>query len=88
MISLFATRSRLLMNLRKTALENIMEKGENAGNQHFSTVSLFYEREELSLQQQLIYKCFQFGPVHKLSSGKVLNGAQVVKIVIERVENI
>ena len=32
---LFTTQSRLLTNLRKKPFENIVEKGENAGNQHF-----------------------------------------------------
>ena len=29
------TQSQLLMTLRKEAFENIVGKGENAGNQHF-----------------------------------------------------
>ena len=32
---LFTTQSRLLTTLRKEAFENILGKGENAGNQHF-----------------------------------------------------
>ena len=32
---LFATQSKLLMTLKKKAFENIVRKGENAGNQHF-----------------------------------------------------
>ena len=31
----FATQSRLLTPMEKKAFENIMGKGENAGNQHF-----------------------------------------------------
>ena len=31
----FTTQSRLLTPLEKKAFENIMGKGENAGNQHF-----------------------------------------------------
>ena len=32
---LFTTQSRLITPLEKKAFENIVEKGENAGNQHF-----------------------------------------------------
>ena len=32
---LFATQSRLLKTLTKRPFENILGKGENAGNQHF-----------------------------------------------------
>ena len=32
---LFTTQSQLLTTLSKTPFENIEEKGENAGNQHF-----------------------------------------------------
>ena len=35
MIYLFTTRSRHLMTLKKKSFENILGKGENAGNQHF-----------------------------------------------------
>ena len=32
---LFTTRSRLVTTLRKKPFENIVQKGENAGDQHF-----------------------------------------------------
>ena len=34
-LQLFTTQSRLSMILRKKPFENIVGKGENAGNQHF-----------------------------------------------------
>ena len=34
-LKLFTTQSRLLTILRKRAFENIVGKGENAGDQHF-----------------------------------------------------
>ena len=34
-LKLFTTQSRLLTTLRKKPFENIVGKGENAGNQHF-----------------------------------------------------
>ena len=34
-IQLFTTQSRLLTTLKRKAYENIVGKGENAGNQHF-----------------------------------------------------
>ena len=32
---MFTTKSRLLTTLKKEAFQNILGKGENAGNQHF-----------------------------------------------------
>ena len=32
---LFVTHSQLLTTLKKKSFENIVEKGENSGNQHF-----------------------------------------------------
>ena len=46
------------MTLRKEALKNILEKGENAGNQHFL---LFLQRINLSLtlSQTINFRLFQ-----------------------------
>ena len=44
----FTTQSQLLMALYKTPIENIMGKGENAGDQHFLLFPqcfLLYQRE-------------------------------------------
>ena len=48
---LFTTQSRLLTTLKKEALKNTGEKGENAGNQHFLLFPqcfLLYQREKSS----------------------------------------
>ena len=37
----FTTQSQLLMTLRKMPFENIVGKGENAGNQHFLLFTMF-----------------------------------------------
>ena len=34
-VNTLTTQSQLLTTLRKEAFENILEKGENAGHQHF-----------------------------------------------------
>ena len=50
-LCLFTTQSRLITTLKEQALENTMEKGENAGNQHyllFPRCFLLYQREKLS----------------------------------------
>ena len=50
-IQLFTTQAQLLMTLKKKALENSVEKGENAGNQHFVLFPqcfLLYQREKSS----------------------------------------
>ena len=39
---LFNSQSRLLMTLRKKHFENIVGKGENAGNQHFLLFLQFF----------------------------------------------
>ena len=46
---LFTTLFQLLMTLRKEAFENILGKGENAGNQHF----LFFPKYFLSFPKQI-----------------------------------
>ena len=57
-----------LNNLEKKALENILEKGENVGNQHF----LLFAQCFLQFQKKIhcfidicfvVCKCFQFGSV-------------------------
>ena len=51
--------------------ENIVGKAENAGNQHF----LLLPQCLLSFPKPIsidVCKCFQFGPVQKLSFGKEL----------------
>ena len=53
---LFTTQSQLLRTIKKTALENTVGKGENAGNQHFLLLPqyfLLYQRE-ISLFKQLL----------------------------------
>ena len=42
-IKIFTTQSRLLMTLKKKAFENIVGKGENAGNQHFLPFPTFFK---------------------------------------------
>ena len=63
---LFITQSRFLTTLGKTPFENIVGKGENAGNQHF----LLFPRCFLPFPNRnsihiyfVVCKCFQFGPV-------------------------
>ena len=56
------TQSRLLITLKKKALENTVGKGENAGNQYFLLFPqsfLLYQREILSFHQCFIC-CLQF----------------------------
>ena len=57
-------------NLRKKPFENIVGKGENAGNQHFllcpqcflpSQVEFLF----ISYIYNVVCKCFEFGPVQK-----------------------
>ena len=62
---------------RKMAFENIVEKGENAGNQHFLLFQqcfLTYQMRNYHLSNTwfVVCKCFQFGPVGRnfLSFGK------------------
>ena len=65
---LFTTRSRHLTTLKQMAFENIVEKGENAGNQHlllFPQCFLPFPRQ-ISIFSHIYFvvcKCFQFGPV-------------------------
>ena len=54
LVQLFTTQSRLPTTLKQRALENIVGKGENAGNQQFL---LFIH---ISF---VVYKCFEVGPV-------------------------
>ena len=66
---LFTTQSQLLTTLREKAFENIVEKGENAGNQHF----LLFPQCFLPFSKQIsifgihmyhvVCKCSQFGLV-------------------------
>ena len=69
----FTTQSRLSTTLRVKTLENNVEKGENAGNQHFLLFPqcfLPYQREippvQLNLNYNLNYHLqkFQFGQVY------------------------
>ena len=41
-LKLYTIQSRLWTTLKKTAFENMVGKGENAGNQHFLLFSLFF----------------------------------------------
>ena len=55
-LKLFTTQSRLLTTPRKKPFENIVGKGENAGNQHFLLFPqcfLPYQRQELSFELHL-----------------------------------
>ena len=56
------------MTLKKKPFENIVGKGENAGNQHFLlSHNVFYPSQakfEFFIHIYfVVYKCFQFGPV-------------------------
>ena len=59
------------MTLRMEALENIVRKGENAGNQHFLLFphSVFYSikgrNHHYSNSSFVVCKCFQFAPVQR-----------------------
>ena len=62
----FFTQSWLLMTLRKKPFENIVGKGENAGNQHFSFFHKgFYPIEDrnhlFSNIKFVVCNCFEFG---------------------------
>ena len=57
---LYTTQSRLLTTLRKKASENIVGKGDNAGNQHFLLVPQCFllkkkKRETPSFHQYLTH---------------------------------
>ena len=52
--------------LKKKAFENIVGKGENAGDQHFLLFPQCFlpvPKQILSLIYFVVCKCFQFGPV-------------------------
>ena len=53
---LLTKQSQLLMTLRKTAFENLVEKGENAGYQHFSFPYnvLYYIRNKVQFLSHII----------------------------------
>ena len=56
---LFTTQFRFLTTLKQKVFENIVGKGENAGNQHFLLLPqcfLLYLREKSSFQQHLFYR--------------------------------
>ena len=61
---LFTTQSRILTTLYKKPLENIVGKGENAGNQHFLLFPqcfLPYQRNHFLCNAEFVVcKCFQF----------------------------
>ena len=65
------------MTLRKKSFENIVGKGENAGNQHFLFFPQYFQpypkkkKKKISIATfYVICKCFEFGLVQKLSFGK------------------
>ena len=56
----------MLTNLKKKAFENIVGKGENAGNQHFllfPQLFLPYQREKSCQPLLSSAKCFRIGQV-------------------------
>ena len=62
---MLSTQFRLLTILRKKPLENIVGKGENAGNQHFvlfqQCFNLIKGRNHLSYTYFVVCICIQFG---------------------------
>ena len=61
---LFTTQSKLLLTLRKKPYENIVGKGENAGNQHF----LFFPQCFLPIPKRIsVFKLHLFCRLQMLS---------------------
>ena len=86
-------QSQLLKTLKKKPSENIVEKGENAGNQHFLLFPQCFPSypEQIlpcgSLLKFVICKCLQFGlGSNILSFGKELTKQQYFRL--SQIENI
>ena len=73
---LVVIQSRLLAKLKQNAFENIVEKGENAGNQHFL---LFPQRFLLIRLQTSIFESHLFCRQQIIS---ILSGSKILKIDI------
>ena len=77
----FTTQSRLLTTSGKQPFENIVGKGENAGNQHFLfSLNVFYPSQSkfqfLSPIYFVVCKFFQFGQVRNFSFDNELKSFQ------------
>ena len=62
------TKSQLLKTLKKKPFENIVGKGENAGNQYFFLLPQYFLPSQNKFQffnhiYFVVFKCFQFRPV-------------------------
>ena len=67
------TQSRLLMTLKKKALENTVGKGQNADNKHFLLFpQVFYSikarNHHFSNPEFVIGKCFHFGHIQNFAA--------------------
>ena len=68
---LFSAQFRLLTTMKNKTFENIVGKGENAGNQHYLLFPQFlipYKRQSKTFERHLLCrcKCFKIDKVHKL----------------------